>query len=240
MSRIPGHIENPSAYAAAIDRNIKANAWKTKRENFKRDHPAMYAVLADCWFPMYDEEEQISLEVITAPERKALLRRLSWLRDGFEEYGSLTQKQLDKAAEIVVEVRERQSKWAEEDRLRLERAEPWPEDAGRTEYPVTVVSYKVKEVPSFNPYDRHMDLKLTMVVERADGSRAWGTCPTKLADAVAELVDVNPYSDEFARHMRGVKLTLRATFEPKHEDPLFAFYKRPHLVSIDVNMEEDK
>jgi len=233
-------VENPAAYEAAIQGRIKHNAYITRSRNFKRDHPELHQVLTDVWHPEWaaDQEEwqsdgsHLILHTITFPERKALLRKLAWLYDGYEEYGSLTDGQLVKAEEIIQEVRERQTKYAAEDAERLANAEPWPEAAGRVEYPVEIISAKLKEVPSFNPYDRFADYQWKIVVQREDGSRAWGSAPRALLDEIAERVDYHDWDDTFARHLRGVRFTLRATFEPKHEDPLFAFFKRPHVVSI--------
>jgi hypothetical protein len=244
MSRIPDHIENPSAYAAAIDRNIKMNAWKGKRERFAAAEPELYAALEDLWNPKWNPEVEewqqdgshMILHTMTNKERNTLLRKMSWLRDGYDEWGSLTDGQAAKAKEIISEARANIKKWEDEDELRKLNATPWTE--GRQEFRCTVVSAKVREVPSFNPYDRSMDIQLKMIVQREDGSRLWCTAPSKLAAAVAEYYDY----EVVAKALRGAELTLRVTVEPSGDDPIFAFGKRPHLVELHAapNKKEDE
>lgn len=247
MSNIPDHIENPGAYADAIQRRIKENARKTRERKFAEDHPELLAELKDLWSPEWNEDvdewqqdgSHLVLHTMTVKQRNALLRKMGWLHDGYDEYGSLTPAQTVKAKTIIAETKANVSKWEDEDELRKLNATPWPTTLGRVEYEVEVVSAKIKSQPSFNPYDRSMDISWKMVVQREDGSRAWGSVPSVLRDWVDAQMQANNedgciWSDEktAARYFRGTKLLLRGTFTRADDDPVFAFFKRPHVVAI--------
>lgn len=253
---IPEHIENPSAYAAAIDRNIKANAWKTKRAAFERDEPELYAALRDLWTPRFHpcceareldgygdctscgaqgggpgwqrDGSHLDLQTMTAKERDAILRKLSWLGDGYDKYGSLTPNQAAKAKEIIEETKAKISKWEDEDELRKLNATPW--ENGRQEFPCTVVSLKLKDVPKFSYYDSGVAWK--MIVQREDGSRLYCTAPSKLLDAAFARADTEWGEDKIERAARGMKLVLRVNVERANDDPIFGFGKRPHIVEV--------
>lgn len=254
---IPEHVENPAAYENAIRERIKANAWKTKRANFERDEPELYAALSDLWFPEWapccdsrDLDEwgscrscgedggtqswkkdgsNLVLHTMTNKERNSLLRKLSWLRDGFEQYGSLTEKQTAKAKEILAETKERVARFEEEDELRKLNATPW--ENGRQEFPCTIVNLKLKDVPKFSYYDSGVAWK--MIVQTESGARLYCTAPSGLLDHISELAqEFDGDEDNMSRAARGVELTLRVNVERADDDPIFAFGKRPHIVSI--------
>lgn len=248
------HVENRDAYERAIERRIKENARKTRTRKFAEAEPELVAQLSEIWWPRWksccdspelnewsrcencggeggtmgwtQDGSHLDLQIFTVKQLSAIARKIEWLRDGYEEYGSLTEKQTAKAKEIIAETIANVRRFEEEDELRKLNATPW--ENGRQEFRCRVVSAKVKEVPSFNPYDRHMDLQLKMIVQREDGSRLWCTAPSKLADAVAEYHDY----ETVARALRGAELTLRVTVERADDDPIFAFGKRPHLVEL--------
>jgi hypothetical protein len=247
MSRIPDHIENPAAYADAIDRRIKENARKTRVRKFAEAEPELLAALNDLWSPEWNDEVEEwqqdgshnILHTMTAKQRTAILRKVGWLHEGYIEYGSLTEKQAEKAKEIIAEVKANVSRWEDEDELRKLNATPWPESRERVEYDVTVVSAKVKRTPSYTGYGGD-DYTWKMTVQREDGSRAWCTVPSKLLDAVATAMQSAeeegcPWSDErtAARYLRNAPtIRLRASWVRADDDPIFAFAKRPHFVGF--------
>ena len=251
-------IENPSAYEAAIARNIKANARKTREANFQRDHDELYQQLQEIWFPKwapccdsmdidredYDHEcrscgeqggtkgwqrdgSHLDLEHFTAKEHQQLNRGLGWLRDGYDEYGSLTENQAAKAKEIISEARAKVSKWDAAEAERLASAQAW--EAGRQEFPCKVHSLNLKEVPSYSYYGP--DKAWKMIVQREDGSRLYCTAPSKLLDAVFAKADSEWDEDKVGRAARGTELVLRVNVELADE-ATFAFGKRPHIVEV--------
>lgn len=253
MSRIPDHIENPSAYADAIQRNIKMNARIGRERRFKEAEPELYAQLTELWHPHWapccdapalnewgrcencggeggtkdwqKDGSHLVLEHFTPKQHRAINRKISWLRDGYEEYGSLTENQAAKAKQIIEETIANVKRYEDEDELRKLNATPW--EAGRQEFRCTVVSAQVREVPSFNPYSRGSDLQLKIIVQREDGSRLWCTAPSALIEAIGWY----DY-EEVAKRLRQAELTLRVGVEPAEDDPIFAFGKRPHLVEL--------
>jgi hypothetical protein len=254
---IPDHVENPAAYENAIRERIKANAWKTKRANFERDYPDLQAKLQEVWYPahkpccydrVWDEwgrcgtcgdatgtaewtadGSHLALEHFTPKQLRALGRKLSWLRDGYEQYGSLTEKQIAKAEEIMAETVERVQRYEDEDERRKAGATPW--ENGRQEFPCTVVSLKLKDVPKHSYYDSGVAWK--MIVQREDGSRLYCTAPSRLIDEAYRRAQTEFDNDKIELSGRGMKLVLRANVTRADDDPIFAFGKRPHIVSIE-------
>lgn len=243
-------IENPAAYEAAIVRNIKANAWKTKRANFERDEPELYAQLNEIWNPMWTAEARgtldadgydnndgtgwqkdgshLALEIFTPKQQRALQRKLGWLRDGYDEYGSLTEKQIVKAKEIVEETVANVKRYEDEDERRKANAEPW--ENGRQEFPCTIVSLQLKDVPKFHYHDSGKAWK--MIVQNESGARLYCTAPSKLLDVIFERAESEWDEDKVSRSARGVELVLRVNVERADDDPIFGFGKRPHIVEV--------
>ena len=245
------HIENPTAYWNAVDARIKARAWEKCRREWEQANPEAAALVKDLWSPetkpccdqwewnewgecancgkvggtmdWQKDGSHLVLHTMTAKEREALLKRTGWLREGYERWGSLTEKQTSKLLEIVEEVRTKVGKWDEQEAERIANATPW--EAGRQDAEVTLVSAKLKRQPSFNPYDRYEDLVWKGVFQREDGSRVWCTIPGKLVDAVGWREE-----EYMARYLRGAKLVLTVTVEPKDGEPTFAFGKRPTIL----------
>lgn len=246
------HIENETAYWNAVDARIKSRAFAKRRREWEEANPEAAAVVGDLWCPplrpccespqivdcnhecancgqtggtmdWQKDGSHLDLKVLTVVERNSLLKRAGWLHDGYDKYGSLTEKQTAKLLEIVEEVRSKVSKWDAEEAERIANAIPW--EPGRQDAEVTLVSAKLKRQPSFNPYDRYDDLVWKGVFQRADGSRVWCTIPSKLLDVVGWREE-----EYMARYLRGATLTLTVTVQPKDGEPTFAFGKRPTVL----------
>jgi hypothetical protein len=247
------HIENPTAYWNAVDGRIKARAFQKRRREWEQANPAAADIVADLWWPAvkpccdnpefvdldYHDEcancggdgtmnyqqdgSHLDLRTLTPKDRGVLLKRTGWLRDGYEKYGGLTPKQTVKLLEITEEVRTKTAKWDEQEAERIANAVPWT--AGRQDAEVTLISAKLKEQPSFNPYDRYPTLTWKGVFQREDGSRVWCTIPGKLIDACGWRD-----KDAMAKSLRGATCVLTVTVEPKAGEPTFAFGKRPTIL----------
>lgn len=253
---IPDHVENPAAYEDAIRQRIKANAWKTKRANFERDHGDLYAKLQEIFYPLFrpccdnvvqtdygdcascgsysgtmewkKDGSHLDLDHFTAKQVRALARKLNWLRDGYEEYGSLTPKQIVKAEEIIAETVERVNRYEQEDERRKANAAPW--ENGRQEFACEIVSLKLKDVPKYSYYDSGTAWK--MVVQTESGARLYCTCPNSLLETIMERAGTEWGEDAIAKAARGTKLVLRANVTRADDDPGFGFGKRPHIVEV--------
>lgn len=235
MSRFNGnYIENPEAYAAAVQRRIKANASKTRRAKLlaaiEQDGAEFRAWLLDS-----EPAELEGLRVASGQEFhdsdcsdargpayqayqkafKAWHARTGalpeFLREALENWGGLTDGQLAFARKIWAERLEKAAGRDTREAARRASAQPWT--AGRQEVTGVVQSARW-ETFSVNRWASSTSLKALILL--ADGRKIWTTLPSRLHPVESNL-DV----------VRGSTVTLKVTIEVSKDDPTMAFGKRP-------------
>jgi predicted RNA-binding Zn-ribbon protein involved in translation (DUF1610 family) len=127
------------------------------------------------------------------------------------ETGRMTERQIAAAEKVITEIRRREEERAARERRQAElRAAGVTVPTGRRTFTGTVIA--VRSEPSrFRNGDEHR-----MLVEAAEGWRAWGTVPRSLRTAV-----------ETPRELIGRKVEVTATIERRTEDSLFGIMRRP-------------
>lgn len=124
--------------------------------------------------------------------------------------GSLSDKQVDFARRLVLESQVKQDRYA------VEKAAAQPAPAGRQ-----VIEGKIIKVTSrYNEYSYHDELVYRMTVKTDAGWLCNGTAP-------AGIEGVQDLEGDFEDRLRGQRIRFTATLEPKSDDPIFAFFKRP-------------
>lgn len=143
--------------------------------------------------------------------------------------GEMTPAQVAAAVRAVRRDRERDAREAEReaaDALALAAGVEVP--AGKVTFTGTVVAVKFQASDDPRWSGSHK-----MLLEHADGWRAWGSVPAELRtyeQAAYSSDDV----ERWRQDMRGRVLTITATVAPSKDDPLFGYFTRPRLVAVEA------
>lgn len=178
--------------ARAEARNVRFTIF-TKRQEFLAAHPEVEAILTHIDQPQHAKN-------FFAQD---VMRKL-------DQYGSLSQAQVDAVVKSLARDNEHEARKA------AEAAEPKGDaPSGRQTVTGTVVSIKTQE--GYMPGTT----TLKMLVKLENNSKAWASVPSG--------ADVQ----------KGDTITFKATFEVSNVDKSFAFGKRPTLVKVTHNEQPD-
>jgi hypothetical protein len=207
-------IENPEAYANAIQRSIYARATAKRQREWDAAHPQLAEWLTwgdDYNGPAYGPNGFIKHPLGTVP---------SFAREAREKWGSLTEKATATLQRIFDERTANAAKRAEDRAAEAASAQAW--QPGRQTVEGTIISTKL--VPGFSPsrWAPAVDV-LKILVKRDDGSKIYLSCPRSIEDAhYARKQETNVNAE-----LRGQRVRFTVTVEPKTEEPTFAFGSRP-------------
>jgi hypothetical protein len=201
------HIENPDAYARAIQGSIHARATAKRYREWSAAYPELAAWYTYDGTPRDEEGNWINRPYVQHPAGQFPPS----FRDSLDKWGSLHPNGSAALAKIYADRLEKNAKREEEKAAERANATPWT--AGRQVVEGEVLS--VKHV------DNDFGGSLKMLVKRADGSKIWTTVPS---DLLAVDYDV-PVEDR--PELKGARVRFTVTVEPSQDDPIFAFGKRP-------------
>lgn len=218
------HIEHPDAYAAAIDRRIKQNAWTRRRRELEEKEPEVAAWIGSRGFEndgpeVYDDD----LQDYRQPRKEHPAGQPPlWLIESCDKWGGLTERQLEAAKRILAERTTKRAEWAAKRAEEKANAPHWTE--GRQTIEGKLLSFRWQD--SGPVWGRGGSFK--GLVKLDDGRTLWTSIPTLTAeDGTAvklELID---------------RLAMAVRVEPKTEDPTFGFGSRPTKARI-VSLKEAK
>lgn len=132
-----------------------------------------------------------------------------------QQYGSLSDKQRDFAKRLLIEAQEKQA------RRDAERAAAQPAPEGRA----TIEGEVIKAVYKTETHGYHDRGVYRITIKTDAGWVANGNAPRELVDDV--YTRFTPAGEAASDYLKGRRVRLVATVEPKGDDPTFAFFKRP-------------
>ena len=197
-------IENPEAYMAAIERNIRNNAYKTWSRTQER------ADEIEQWLNVNGQVDGDKLKIM---DGKGLSFADS-LEFSLLKYGKLSPKQGAAVLKIIDGKADRQSKWDEERKAQYDAAEAIIN--GKQVITGKILSVK-RERGTFG-YDQVVE---KMLVQDDRGFKVWGTLPRSISDLIFEGVE-----------LKGQRVSFTATVEASKDDEKFGFFKRPTKAAI--------
>jgi hypothetical protein len=229
-------VQYPSAWLAAKDARIKANANKTRRRKleaavandpeefrcwlFDRTPPELDALRAASqaeWEKSYDEHAPayVAYEKACKAWRKRVGDLPAFLREAMDNWGGLTDGQLAFARKAYARNVERADGRDAEENARRARAPHWT--AGRETIEGVVQTAREHETQvAWNA--SAFAIKGLLLLD--DGRKIWTSIPKHLwPDADGETPTY--------KRLRGMRLTFAVTVQPSEDDPSMAFGSRP-------------
>lgn len=213
-------IENPEAYARAVQGQIYARAHAKRFKAWEAANPVLAAWLA---FPGYEEIPMIGeklaayiaeaarmgYDVVAEPKEIIYTKHPagpvpSFARDAINKWGSLTDKG-NATLQRIYDERMATNATREAQRA-AERASATPWVAGRQTITGVILSTKSVE----NAFGG----SFKMLVKREDGSKIFVAVPVSI-------------EGQGGGQLRGLWVTFDAKVEPSKDDPTFAFGSRP-------------
>ena len=234
MARDFSHVQNEVAYENAIQARIKANAALTRRRQLDaaiKDEPVEFRawLFSDTSLvPAINALRIADQEAFDAGEDESHAGRAyqkavdefsrsyghvpEFLWQSLEQWGGLTDKQLEVARRIFAERQGMATERAKREAERRASAPAWTE--GRQTITGVVQSARW-ETSSFGYNASSTSLKGLVLL--ADGRKLWGTIP---AFAYNEAPDALEW-------IKGEEVTFTVTVKPSDDDPTMAFGSRP-------------
>ena len=195
-------IENPEAYMAAIERNIRNNAYKTWSRTQER------ADEIEQWLNVNGQFDGDKLHIT---DGKGLSFADS-LEFSLLKYGKLSPKQCAAVLKCIDGAAERKAKWAAEREIENANAEAIVN--GKQIITGEIIS--TKWVDEVYCYGQRI---LKMVVKDDRGFKVWGTVPRSIIEA----------NDD---PLKGQRVTFTATVQASNDDDKFGFFKRATKAAI--------
>jgi hypothetical protein len=226
--RYPGNniIEHPEAYRNAIRNSIHARANAKRQREWEAAHPHLAAWVN--WHEPAMISHDGGVTYVNNPNARHPLGHVpTFIRDAINKWGAPTEKATATFQRIF---EERTQRAADRDAQRAREAETavaWT--AGRQVVEGVIIS--VKETEGFAPrYARVAPTVWKALVKRDDGSRIYLTVPRQIDEAF--FADESRGDTGYADWLRGKRVRLTVTVQPKEEEPTFAFGSRPAKASI--------
>jgi len=198
-------IEYPEAYMAAIERNIRNNAYKTWSRTQER------ADEIEQWLNVNGQFDGDNLKIM---DGKGLSFADS-LEFSLLKYGKLSPKQCAAVLKCIDGAAERKAKWAAQREIENANAEAIVN--GKQTITGVVVSTKFVE--------GYYGGVTKMLVKDDKGFKVWGSVPAALCDAMND-------EGEYLDALKGRRVTFTATVEASNDDDKFGFFKRPTKAAI--------
>lgn len=205
MGRFDRHdIENPEAYARAVQGQIYARATAKRAREWDAQHPQLAEWLNYTGYADVPNAEENGFQHTPHP----LGPVPTFAREAREKWGSLTEKATATLQRIFDERTERNA--GREAQRAAEAASALPWAAGRQVVVGQILTVKVVE----NDFGG----AIKMLVKREDGSKLWTTVPSQLLGGQSS-------------ELRGLWVQFTVTVQPKQGEPTFAFGSRPAKAS---------